>query len=50
MEIGRGITYYSSLNIDRIKGKKTKEISKILDDEYEFDTVIHRDNMSVLNM
>lgn len=50
MEIGRGITYYNSSNIDKIKGKKTKEITKILDDEYEFDTVIHRDNMSVLNM
>ncbi len=49
-EIGRGISYYNSININRIKGNKTKELAKILENEYEFDTVIHRDNMAVLNM
>lgn len=49
-EIGRGISYYNSENIRKIMGLKTREITKILDNEYEYDTVIHRDNMSVLSM
>ncbi|MDD2370608.1 MAG: glutamate 5-kinase [Firmicutes bacterium] len=49
-EIGRGISYYNNINILKIKGVKTKDLAKILGIEYEFDTVIHRDNMSVINM
>lgn len=49
-EIGRGISYYNSVNIDKIKGLKTREIKKILGEDYEFDTVIHRDNMSVITL
>ncbi len=50
IEIGRGITYYNSKNIDKIKGFKNKDITKILESEYEYDNVIHRDNMSVIRM
>lgn len=46
-EIGRGITYYGSKEIDKIQGRKTKEIEGILGEDYEYDTVIHRDNLSV---
>lgn len=49
-EIGRGITYYNSENIDMIKGLKTREMKKVLDEKYEYDTVIHRDNMSVITL
>ena len=49
-EVGRGISYYNSKNIERIKGMKTREMTKVLEAEYEYDTVIHRDNMSVLTI
>lgn len=49
-EIGRGISYYNSDNLERIKGKKKKDIEKILGNEYEYDTVIHRDNLSVISV
>jgi len=45
-EIGRGIVNYSSLEIDIIKGKKTREITKILGYK-DFDEVIHRDNFAL---
>lgn len=49
-EIGRGITYYGSENIEKIMGRKSRELEGILGQDYEFDTVIHRDNMSVVSM
>ncbi len=42
-EIGRGIVNYSAGEIDKIKGKKTKDIAKILGYK-DFDEVIHRNN------
>ena len=45
-EIGRGIVNYSSLEIDIIKGKRTREITKILGYK-DFDEVIHRDNFAL---
>jgi glutamate 5-kinase len=45
--IGRGLTNYSSLDLDKIKGCKTGDIERILG-EKTFDEVIHRDNMVVL--
>ncbi|MFA5881943.1 MAG: glutamate 5-kinase [Eubacteriales bacterium] len=42
-EIGRGIVNYPSLEIDKIKGKKTRDIAKVLGYK-DFDEVIHRDN------
>lgn len=46
-EIAKGLTNYKSDDIERIKGKKTTEIEKILGYKYS-DEVIHRDNMVVL--
>jgi glutamate 5-kinase len=45
--IARGITNYSSAEINLIKGKKTSEIGKILGSKKE-DEVIHQDNMLIL--
>lgn len=44
VEIARGIVNYSSGAIERILGKKSTEIEKILGYKY-FDEVIHRNNM-----
>ena len=43
-DIGCGLTNYSSDEIERIKGCKTKDIEAILGRK-DFDEVIHRDNM-----
>jgi glutamate 5-kinase len=48
LEIGRGITCYSSVEIDLIKGSQTKEISRILGYK-DYDEVVHRNNL-VLNL
>ncbi len=45
--IAKGITNYSSSEIEKIKSKKTSEIEKILGYRYS-DEVIHRDNLVVL--
>ncbi len=45
--IAKGLTNYSSAEIDKIKGKKTSEIERIIGYKYS-DEVIHRDNMVVL--
>ncbi len=42
-EIGRGIVNYPAREISKIKGKKTKEIAKVLGYK-DFDEVIHRNN------
>lgn len=42
-EIGRGIVNYSSEDTQRIKGKKSREIAKLLGHK-DFDEVIHRNN------
>jgi glutamate 5-kinase len=42
-EVGRGIVNYTSEEIRQIKGKKTKDIMKILGHK-DFDEVIHRNN------
>ncbi|NWF52545.1 MAG: glutamate 5-kinase [Nitrospirae bacterium] len=42
--IAKGLTNYSFSEIERIKGKKTSEIEKILGYKYS-DEVIHRDNL-----
>jgi len=46
-EIGRGLTYYSAATVNKIKGKKTSDVRKILPDA-GFDEVIHRDNLVIL--
>lgn len=44
LEIARGIVNYSSGAIERIKGRKTAEIEKVLGYK-EFDEVVHRNNL-----
>ncbi|MCK5533790.1 glutamate 5-kinase [bacterium] len=46
-EFARGLSFYSSGEIKRIKGKLTKEIKHILGYK-DYDEVIHRDNLVVL--
>jgi len=46
-KIAKGLTNYSSTDLERIKGKKTSEIEKILGYKYS-DEVIHRDNLVVI--
>ena len=43
-EIARGITYYSSREIEKIKGLKSYEVGEVLGYKY-YDEVIHRDNL-----
>ena len=45
--IGKGISYYSSKDIDRIKGHKSDEIEAILGKPF-YSEIIHRDNMIIL--
>jgi len=45
-EIARGISDYSSAEINRIKGHHSREIEDILGYRYG-DEIIHRDNMVV---
>ncbi|MBL7070653.1 MAG: glutamate 5-kinase [Candidatus Omnitrophica bacterium] len=46
-EFARGIANYSSSELNKIKGLKTKEIEKALGYKY-YDEVIHRDNLVIL--
>jgi glutamate 5-kinase len=46
-EVARGLTFYSSEDIKKIKGKKTQEIKKILASA-DYEEVIHRDNLVIL--
>jgi len=43
-EIGRGIVYYSSDEINKIKGAQTKDIARILGYK-DYDEVVHRNNL-----
>ena len=46
-KIAKGLTNYSSQDIEQIKGRKTSEIEKVLGYKYS-DEVIHRDNLAVV--
>lgn len=46
-EIGRGIVFYNSDTIKQVQGLKTKEMAHLLGEAYIYDTIIHRDNLSV---
>jgi len=48
LEVGRGLTNYSSDEINKVKGLKTTEIRKILGYK-TYDEVIHRDNLVIDN-
>ena len=45
--VARGLVYFSSDDIRRIKGRKTTEIEKILGTR-NYDEVVHRDNMVLI--
>jgi len=46
-EFARGITNYSSVELNKIKGLKTREIEKALGYKY-YDETVHRDNLVIL--
>ena len=46
LEFARGLTNYSAVEIQRIKGLKTRQIAQVLGD-CPYDEIIHRDNMVV---
>jgi glutamate 5-kinase len=46
-ETARGLSFYSSETINKIKGKKTAEIKKMFPDA-DYEEVVHRDNLVVL--
>lgn len=48
VEFARGLTNYSSEELNKIKGKRTSEIEPILGYLY-YDEVIHRDNLVILD-
>jgi glutamate 5-kinase len=47
-EFARGLTKYSSTDLDRIKGLKTSQIESILGHK-DYDEVIHRDDLVILS-
>jgi len=47
-EVARGFVYYSSEEIEKIKGRKSSEIPSILGEDKGYEEVIHRDNMVIL--
>lgn len=50
LEIGRGLTYFSSKDIDRIKGLHSDKIGNILDSKYAniaYKAVVHRHNLVI---
>ena len=44
VEIGKGLSSFSSADIDKVKGKKTSEAKKILNNE-DLEEVVHHDNL-----
>jgi glutamate 5-kinase len=46
-EIARGLVQYSAGAVEKINGKKTADLRKLLD-RADFDEVIHRDNLVIL--
>jgi glutamate 5-kinase len=46
-EMARGLTNYSSEELNKIKGAKTSEIEELIGHKH-FDEVIHRDNLVIL--
>lgn len=47
-EIARGVTNFSSKELNLIKGAKTEKIKDLLKREVSHDEVVHRDNMVIL--
>ena len=47
-EVARGLSNFSSEELDRIKGLNTSKIAQVLGAEASFDEVVHRDNLVVV--
>lgn len=50
LEIARGLTNYSSLDLNRIKGMRSEDISSAFPGQYVYEEVIHRDNLTITSM
>ena len=48
-EVARGLSNFSSEDLERIRGMNTKRIPEILGAEAFFDEVVHRDNLVILS-
>jgi glutamate 5-kinase len=47
--VARGLSNFSSEDLERIRGMNTKRIPEILGAEAFFDEVVHRDNLVILS-
>jgi glutamate 5-kinase len=47
-ELARGLSNFSSDEIEKIKGLNTKKIPQVLGTDLYFDEIVHRDNMVIL--
>jgi glutamate 5-kinase len=47
-EVARGLTNFSSADLERIKGLKTDRIEQVLGTASYFEEVVHRDNLVVI--
>lgn len=47
LEFARGLSNYSSANLDKIKGMSTKEAEKLIEKDF-YQEVVHRDNLAIL--
>ena len=47
-EVARGLSNFSSDDLERIRGMNTKKIPEILGEEAFFDEVVHRDNLVIV--
>ena len=48
-EVARGLSNFSSEELERIRGLNTKKIPEVLGAEASFDEVVHRDNLVVVD-
>jgi len=47
-EFARGISYYDSGEVERIRGRRTGDLAEVLGADYCEDEVVHRDNLVLL--
>jgi glutamate 5-kinase len=47
-EVARGLSNFSSVELERIQGLNTSRIAEVLGAEASFDEVVHRDNLVVV--
>ena len=46
-EVARGLSNFSSEDLEKIRGLNTKKIPEVLGEEAYFDEVVHRDNLVI---